>query len=220
MSDALAGTEFIAVTSEAVLDRTGVDRAVLGWWLFIASEAVLFSALIASYGYLRLSSEAWPRPLRVSPDLLIAAFQTACLLGASIAAHLASRMGATRSPSSARVLATGALFAGLLFLGAQIYEWHLVAPDVSQLAKQMVVTPSAATAGYIAMPFGATFLAITAVHLAHVIGGLALPGLVIAGAREKRPALLKLNRNYWDFLLMTWLVIFVAIYWPSMAPGG
>ncbi|MEO6221759.1 MAG: cbb3-type cytochrome c oxidase subunit I, partial [Vicinamibacterales bacterium] len=39
---------------------TGVDSVTLGFWLFIASEVMLFGALFSSYALLRVSAVDWP----------------------------------------------------------------------------------------------------------------------------------------------------------------
>jgi len=49
----------IPYTAEARPD-TGVSNVTLGFWLFIASEVMLFGALFSSYALLRVSAAAWP----------------------------------------------------------------------------------------------------------------------------------------------------------------
>jgi cytochrome c oxidase subunit III len=87
--------------------------------------------------------------------------------------------------------ARAALGFGVAFLAGQALLWrHLVAIHLG---------PSAGALGEV-------FFALSALHATHVLGGLV--ALALAGARR-----LRLLTIYWDFVLVVWAVIYVAVCW-------
>src|SRR5688572_10848021 len=62
-SEAVSGTNHRQPpepTAHSVRHDTNVDSVTLGFWLFIASEVMLFGALFSSYALLRISAADWP----------------------------------------------------------------------------------------------------------------------------------------------------------------
>jgi cytochrome c oxidase subunit III len=88
-----------------------MSNARLGMWLFIASDAATFAALLLSYLYLGIST---PRGIQLSSG----AIMTVVLLASSITMFLAVRTG-RRMPYSA-LTALG----GVLFLMLHLSEWR------------------------------------------------------------------------------------------------
>ncbi len=87
--------------------------------------------------------------------------------------------------------ARGGLAFGAAFLAAQALLWrHLVAIHLG---------PSAGALGEV-------FFALSALHALHVLAGLV--ALALTGARR-----LRLLTIYWDFVLIVWLVVYVAVCW-------
>jgi cytochrome c oxidase subunit III len=87
--------------------------------------------------------------------------------------------------------ARGALVFGAAFLAAQALLWrHLVAIHLG---------PSAGALGEV-------FFALSALHALHVLGGLL--ALALTGARR-----LRLLTIYWDFVLVVWAIVYVAVCW-------
>ncbi|HVY38369.1 MAG TPA: hypothetical protein VHM31_10545 [Polyangia bacterium] len=104
-----------------------------------------------------------------------------------LAAASAALWRARRSGARAWVAGAGALGAG--FLAAQIALWrHMVATGLGPRGQ---------------MP-GQVFLALSVLHALHVAGGLA----VLAFSRR-----LRLVSLYWDFVLVVWVVLYVAVCW-------
>lgn len=84
---------------------------------------------------------------------------------------------------------SGALLLGAAFVVGQTLLWrHLVAGHLG---------PGAGT-------LGDTFFALSVLHALHVVGGL-----VALAVRRRRPH--RAIALYWDFVLVVWLVIFVAV---------
>jgi len=57
--------------------------------------------------------------------------------------------------------------------------------------------------------YGSVFFALSGLHALHVLGGVAALGVAIA--RPARPAPLRLAALYWDFVLVVWLVLYLAL---------
>jgi cytochrome c oxidase subunit 3 len=101
---------------------------------------------------------------------------------ALVAASLALRRGRHWGPWAA-------LGFGAAFLAAQAALWH-----------HLVAIHLGPGAG----PLGEVFFALSALHALHVLGGLI--ALALAGPRR-----LRLLTIYWDFVLVVWLVVYVAV---------
>src|ERR1700727_153271 len=62
----------------------GIQSKKLTMWLFIASDAVTFGAVLFGYSYLRVGTPDWPRPFQFSSSILNAMVMTAVLLTSSL----------------------------------------------------------------------------------------------------------------------------------------
>ena len=164
--------------------RREVDAAV-GLMIFLGAVAMLFAALLLAYAVLRTQAIAWPPPGTPEFPRGGAAANGLLLVAVSVALRGAARR---------RALTVAALALGVGFLIAQVVLW-----------RQLVATRLGPGAG----AFGDVFFALSALHGLHVAGGL------IALATTVRPAAparrLRLTTLYWDFLLVVWLVVYVAV---------
>jgi cytochrome c oxidase subunit III len=79
------------MTGYAVGARRSPPAACWGMAVFIASEATLFAAGIATYFYLRLHNPAWPLPGDPGPKLLVPALLVLALVATSVPMRLSSR---------------------------------------------------------------------------------------------------------------------------------
>ena len=75
----------------AVRTRRTAPAACWGMAVFIASEATLFAAVVATYYYLRLEQPAWPPPGDPEPRLLVPALLVLALAATVVPIQLASR---------------------------------------------------------------------------------------------------------------------------------
>jgi cytochrome c oxidase subunit III len=165
----------------------------LGMWIFLVTDAISFAALLIAYGVLRARSDTWPAAATWL-DVPLAAIATFVLLGSSLTMALAvDAADAGRARAAAGlVAATGAL--GLVFLGAQAFEY-------AALARRGV--------GFAHGQPASTFYACTGWHGAHLVVGLAY--LAVVGAR-RRPASLRTCALFWQFLDAMWILIFTFVY--------
>lgn len=168
----------------------------LGLALFLISLAVLFVASLVAYFVVRATAEVWPPP-GLPPLPASLALSTLLLVVSSGTMHAA--LVAARSDHQQRLrramVATTAL--GLGFLASQVYTWaELIANGVS---------PGGSL-------FGWTFFMLTALHAAHVIGGV-VP-LIVTTTKAfrgrygpQRSTGVLMCGMYWHFLDGVWLVI-------------
>ena len=189
----------IPYTSDVRYD-TGVSNVTLGFWLFIASEVMLFGAMFSAYALLRVSADAWPH----GPDKLnttLAMVNTGLLLVASLPVFVAARL-ARRQHTKAPMLAlavSGA--AAIAFLAVKLIEYR------GEIAAGLL--PRTNT-------FFATYFTLTGLHALHVVGALIATGWIAWSAKRVGAAMtagrLKCLAIYWALVEVVWLAILAAVY--------
>jgi cytochrome c oxidase subunit 3 len=176
--------------------------AWLGMLLFLGSWTMMFGALFAVYGALRLRAGSWPPPdVPPLPALLPAANTLALVVSSAAlqAALVAARRGRLPAvlPAAAAGLALGAVFlAGQAALWTGL--WHAgLRPDGGL--------------------FASVFYGLTAFHALHVGVGLFGLGWVVARAARRafgpaRHLGLKLWTGYWHFVGAVWVLLYVTVF--------
>lgn len=201
-----------AVMSETVIPYTaderpdtGFDNVHLGLWLFLASEVMLFGALLSGYILLRFGSAEWPRGADYGLSVSLATVNTLILLVSSVTIVLARKALERGALERFRLHMGVTILAGLGFLAIKGFEYW------SKFDQQLY--PS--TDNFLALYF-----TLTGIHVLHVVGGLAVhgylwgPGLALWHARPRQCV----NRVaaaglYWHFVDLVWIVLFVVFYW-------
>ena len=197
----------------AVLDTTVTQQEhaepqgrSFGWYgmvFFLASEAVFFANLIASYLYLRVrAGSAWPQHINTS-DLLLPGINTLILLSSSFPMHFAAR-AITRGDKKGLRNGLGlTALLGAIFLGGQAWEY------------------THASFGPGTDIFGSTFFTLTGFHGAHVTFGVIF--LLICFFRSARGDFSKdkhfaINavEMYWHFVDAVWVLLFALVYLLSL----
>lgn len=175
---------------------TGVNNVMLGMWLFLASEVMLFGGLFSAYVLLRSGAEHWPSgTLSVTHGATI----TLVLIASSVAMMMARRTSAAGDLIRARLLLHTTSGLAIVFVGLKVREW------VAEIGHGMY--PATST-------FAALYFLLTGVHAVHVLGGLVANVYVVsAGGGAARVA----NRVaaaalYWYFIDLVWLIIFALLY--------
>jgi cytochrome c oxidase subunit 3 len=169
-------------------------------WLFIVSDALLFAGFLASYGFSRLSSDAWPDRSHIFHMNFIAAM-TFVLITSS--ATMASAVAAARHEdrkNAARFLWL-TLLGGVVFLGMQAYEWTTIIGEGARLNGNPWGVPN----------FSAYFFMITGFHGTHVLIGAVI--LAVTALRSTRTAEgVELAGLYWHFVDLVWVFVFGCFY--------
>lgn len=192
-----------AISEEALAEHEPQGRS-FGWYgmvFFLASEAVFFANLIASYLYLRVRAGAWPPTAEhlTRPEILIPGINTIILLSSSFPMHFAGR-AAAKGDRRGLVVGLGlTALLGAIFLGGQAYEYA-----------HNAFGPSTGV-------FGSTFYTLTGFHGAHVTFGVIF--LIIVFLRASRGHFTKDKHfavnaveMYWHFVDAVWILLFLVLY--------
>jgi cytochrome o ubiquinol oxidase subunit III len=182
-------------------DHAEGGSTMLGFWLYLMSDCLIFAMLFATYGVLGGNFAAGPSPKDLF-DLPLVAVNTSMLLLSSITYGFAmlemenGRIGATQG-----WLAVTGLF-GLAFLGIELFEFAHFIHDGA--------TPQRSA-------FLSSFFTLVGTHGLHVTCGLIW--LVTLMTQVARHGLIEANRRrllclsmFWHFLDVIWIGVFTFVY--------
>jgi cytochrome c oxidase subunit 3 len=172
-------------------------------WIFIVTDALLFSGLLCGYGFLRQAAGVWPHQSSVFSIPFIA-LMTFILITSSMTmgtAVTAARLGDRKT--AVRNLAF-TIVGGTSFLACQAYEWTHLIHEGARLNSNPWGVPQ----------FGASFFVLTGFHGSHVFSGLVILIItVIRTAMGKTPAQgVEMAGLYWHFVDLVWVFIFTLFY--------
>jgi len=178
---------------------------MLGFWLYIMSDCLLFSVLFATYGVLGGNYAAGPSPKDLF-DLPLVAVNTSMLLLSSITYGFAMlAMQDNRVGRTQMWLAVTAFF-GLCFIGIELYEF---ADFIRQGA-----TPQRSA-------FLSSFFTLVGTHGLHVTTGLVWMATLMVQVGQR--GLIEANRRrlmclsmFWHFLDVVWIGVFTFVYLMGM----
>lgn len=182
--------------------QTGRSYGWYGMVFFLASEAIFFANLIASYLYLRIRltgmGQPWI-PAGAELDKTLPLINTFILLSSSFPMHYAAR---AITKGNKRGLTIGLILTvilGSIFLSGQAWEYT-----------HANFTPSTGV-------FGSTFFTLTGFHGAHVTAGVLF--LLICFFRSLRGDFSKDKHfavnaveMYWHFVDVVWVLLFTVLY--------
>jgi cytochrome o ubiquinol oxidase subunit 3 len=201
---------------EAALQVTGhgaggpaPKRIVVGYgfWIFLLSDVIMFSAFFAAYAVLFKSTAGGPSAEQLF-DLRNTAAETACLLASTFTCGMASLAVGERSPKWTQVslLATGIL--GLAFITLEVREF------ASLVDRGAGPTRSA---------FLSSFFTLVGCHGVHVTAGLLWLGTMMAqfyakGFRSDIRHRFLCFSLFWHALDIIWVGIFSLVYLVGTLP--
>jgi heme/copper-type cytochrome/quinol oxidase subunit 3 len=180
---------------------TGIPTNKLGMWLFLASEVMFFTGLIAAYVVLRMSHASWPGP-EGHLSIPVGTLNTLVLICSSttIVLALAASQRAAARQTRWWLLATIGL--GSLFLVIKAFEYsakfgHHIFPSTNI--------------------FWSCYFTLTGFHALHVLGGVLYNLWVLAVTFDppvwsRRSYLLELTGLYWHFVDIVWIFLFPLLY--------
>jgi heme/copper-type cytochrome/quinol oxidase subunit 3 len=170
-----------------------IPTPLLGMWIFLMTEVMLFCGMITAFAVLRSQSGAeWPPADMPMLPLWLSGGNLVVLLASGAAVFAARRQ------NGLGIWMVAAVALSALFLGIQGYEWS------------RVLGQGAAGVGG---TYTGLFYSIIALHSAHVFAG------VFALVRSWRKALagdggasLSIWSLYWYFVVGVWPILFVLLY--------
>ena len=181
------------------------SSTMLGFWLYLMSDCLIFAMLFATYGVLGTSYAGGPGPKELF-ELPLVAVNTAMLLFSSITYGFAM-LNMTEGKKGATLgwLAITGLF-GLCFIGIELYEFsHLIMEG----------------AGPQRSAFLSSFFTLVGTHGLHVTFGLIW--LVTLMVQVQAKGLIPANRRrlmclslFWHFLDVIWIGVFTFVYLMGM----
>ena len=172
----------------------------IGMWIFLATDAMGFGALLVAYAVLRARSDAWPDPLQ-RLSIPLAAAMTLTLLTSSLTVLFALTAARQGRGGLARRWLAATIIGALAFLAGQALEYrHLLAGG-----RPMGLTSDL---------FASTFYVVTGFHGLHVIAGVMVLALVLGrgGSRSPSPSSVEVASLFWHFVDLAWVAIFTFVY--------
>ena len=179
-----------------------VNTSVLGMFLFIASETMLFGSFFTAYFFVRVvnpgAPSSWP-PHPYHFPVFVAGVNTAILVTSSFTMHWALQSIKRGNRPAFLAGMTLTFVMGLAFLLTQAVEYLHVGFNTSSGA------------------FASVFFGLTGLHGAHVFVGLTLLGMVLVrGFRghfsPEHHHGVELPGIYWHFVDVMWIVVYSTVY--------
>jgi cytochrome c oxidase subunit III len=174
----------------------------INWWgmaFFIASEALIFANLIASYLYLEIRNGNWKPPI----DYIIPIIGTFLLLGSSIPIRFAGNAITKGNQRNLRIGLGATITMGALFLVGLGIEYYGAIFDKN-------FTPSSSLQG-------STFFTLTGLHASHVIVGLIFLFVLLMRSLRgdftaKSHWAIVAGEMYWHFVDGVWVFVLTVVY--------
>lgn len=182
--------------------NTGVEHKKLAMWAFLASDCMFFGTLISTHLIYRKIYPNVVDPTAIF-DIELTGFSSFVLLMSSLLMALGVSAAHKGNVRALQGFLAGTIFCGLMFLGAQVYEFnHFVHYS------ELTLTSSI---------FGSTFYVLTGTHGVHVaIGVLWLASLLVFTYTGKYRTINALDIEvaglYWHFVDIVWIIIFAGVY--------
>ncbi|WP_379064120.1 cytochrome o ubiquinol oxidase subunit III [Mesorhizobium sp. UC22_110] len=186
-------------------DHVEGGSTMLGFWIYLMSDCLIFAILFAVYGVLGTNYAAGPAPKDLF-DLSLVAVNTTMLLLSSITYGFAMlSMEKNRVAATQIWLGVTGLF-GLAFLGIELYEFaHMIHEGA---------TPQ--RSGFLS-----AFFTLVGTHGLHVTFGIIW--LVTLMIQVGQRGLIAANRRrlmclsmFWHFLDVIWIGVFTFVYLMGM----
>ena len=198
------GRERFVVPEMVIAERwpvEGVGNTKFGVWVFLASDVVVFGAIIGAYIFMRLHA-GWGEwttvPFASWPGLL----NTYILLTSSFTVVLALVMAERKNKRGLLATLGATLGLGLAFMGVKAYEYSVKFADGEYW--------------WYGIEYSIYYVT-TGMHALHVLFGLLIAGFMIyrvwsidAYLEDHRPV--EFFGLYWHFVDIVWVILFPLFY--------
>ena len=179
-------------------------------WLFIISDACTFGAMLFAYGYIKNAAADWPHPFENS-SIMNALLMTFILVTSSLTILIATRHAKGGDKSKALMWTFITVVLGLAFAALHLKEWFGLIGEGVRLFQNPWGAPM----------FGASFFAVTGLHLAHVVSGAIALTVVALGYKRGRYNSddLEIWSLYWHFVDLVWMFVVPIVYLMNASAG-
>ena len=182
-------------------DHEAGGSTMLGFWIYLMSDCLIFAMLFACYGVYGGSYAGGPSPAEIFELPLVAVNTTMLLLSSITYGFAMLAMEEQRKAGTLAWLAITGLF-GLCFIGIELYEF-------SELIHEGATPQRSA--------FLSSFFTLVGTHGLHVTLGIVW--LVTLMAQVARFGLTAANKRrlmclslFWHFLDVIWIGVFTFVY--------
>ncbi len=178
------------------------ENLKLAFWLYLASEVILFGVLISTYAVFRFNNPDLVAEAHKAVSIGLVGFNTFLLLGSSWAMVM-GLLAIQRDNRSAFLRWIGATAVlGAIFVGLQYVEY-------GELAHEGIAIYST--------EFGMRFYAMTAFHGFHVIVGVLWALFIVwngwrGNYSSRNYTGVEVFGLYWHFVDVVWIFLFTLIY--------
>lgn len=179
--------------------NSGDKKTLYATLLFLGSEAIFFSCLIAAYAYYTGASFDGPNARNVL-DTFKTGLYTIGLLASSLTVFLAERSHRKGKPVGAWLGLT--MLLGAIFLYGEMQEYRRLLHEDVTVSRDL---------------FGSTYYTLTGFHALHVTVGLILLGIILVISLRRpiaKPQSVALTciSYYWHFVDVVWVAVFSVVY--------
>lgn len=185
------------------LERATLEgrNKIIGFWLFLGGETVLFGTLFATYMTLRNNYMSGPPSTEIF-DLILTAWATLVLLVSSLTSVLAVQAMHRRETGKIMGWLAITVILGLAFLGLEIYEFLHYVHEGHRFNSSA---------------FGTAFYSLVGFHGAHVAFGVCWITILIfqlmkKGLNTVTAPKVYVASMYWHFIDVVWVFIFTIVY--------
>jgi cytochrome c oxidase subunit III len=190
------------------------ETTVLGMWVFLATELMLFGGLFTAYAVYRYLYAPIFREASGHLHAELAALNTAVLILSSLTVALAIHSAQTGGRRAAAVLLGLTLLLGAAFLAVKGYEYFTHFQE-GLLPGTNFTWPGEEQRA--AALFFSLYYAMTGLHALHMLIGLGLIAYLAVGAwrgryTARRHTPLEVGGLYWHFVDVVWVFIFPMLY--------
>jgi len=193
-----------------------VRAGVMGMWVFLITELLLFGGLFAAFTIFRVQhAEVFAEAAR-HLDLILGSINTLLLLTSGLFMVLAEQAVSARKRGLALWFLAGTVTLGVVFLGIKGFEWHKeFSHHLMPILDLEFRYPGEHPA--IAEMFFNFYFALTGLHAVHMFLGLVtLLVMAVLVGRWRQPS--RLDRQihvvglYWAFVDVIWIFVFTTLY--------
>jgi cytochrome o ubiquinol oxidase subunit 3 len=182
-------------------DRQQDERAMLGFWVYLMSDCLLFASLFATYAVLRNNTFGGASGAELF-DLSFVLVETLVLLTSSFTSGLGLRAAHRGNVSHALVWFAITFVLGVAFLVLEISEFSTLIGEGN---------------GWQSSAFLSAFFTLLGTHGAHVAAGLLWLGVLFVQVFRRGMTSMNLRRltcfsMFWHFLDIVWIFIFSFVY--------
>jgi cytochrome c oxidase subunit 3/cytochrome o ubiquinol oxidase subunit 3 len=178
---------------------TGIDNRKLGMWIFLASEVMLFSALIGALAHMKALSPATANDVLNIP---VTALNTFILIISSFTVAMSLQFAQENKQGRLRLFLVLTMLLGMTFLSIQMFEYRELIHEG--------FTPASSV-------FAGAFYTVTGFHGFHVFLGVVLVIWLLPQAFRGRFGpenymRIEIYGLYWHFVDIVWIILFTLIY--------